>query len=74
MCVGEAANVCGEEIPEKGRRNRFSVAVVQKQERDREMHSVFFGLWHPPVPEPAFSGLHPRVVHRTPAVRAVVWF
>ena len=55
MCVGEGATVCGEEYKKEGEEIVFYVVVVQKQESDREMHSVFFATR--PVPEPAFPGL-----------------
>ena len=66
MCVGEGANVYGEEYKKEGEEIVFvCVVVVQKQESDRELekHSVFFATR--PVPEPAFRAFlshNPRVV------------
>jgi len=68
---------CGEGKQQKeGEEIVFYVAVVQKQESDRKVYSVFFATH--PAPERAFLHLllnnNPIVVHRTPTVRAVVWF
>ena len=55
MCVGEEANVRGEEYKKEGGEIVFCFVVVQKQESGRVMHSVFFATR--PVPEPAFPAL-----------------
>ena len=75
MCVGEAASVCGEEYKKEGEAIVFYIAVVQKQESDREVHSVFFAT-HPTRSPPFGPSSHnnPIAAHLTPAVRAVVWF
>ena len=44
MCVGEGANIRGEEYKKEGEEIVFCVVVVQKQESDREKHSVFFAF------------------------------
>ena len=66
---------CGEGKQKEGEEIVFDVAVVQKQESDREKHSVFFDT-HPTRSPPftTFLNNNPIVVHRTPTVRAVVWF
>ena len=71
----EVSMECGEGKHKEGEENVFYVSVVQKQKSDREMHSVFFATH--PAPELTFShpfDQQPIVVHRAPAVRAVVWF
>ena len=47
MCVGEGANIRGEEYKKEGEEIVFCVVVVQKQESGREKHSVFFATHHP---------------------------
>ena len=60
---GSSSNLCwrrGEclwrRTQERGRINRFYIAVVQKQESDTEKHSAFF-LCNPPRPGAHLSGL-----------------
>ena len=75
LCVGEGANVCGEEYKKESEEIVFYVAVVQKQESNREKHSVFFAtcpFQSPPLGPSSHN--NPRVVYRAPAVGAVVWF
>ena len=65
---------CGEGKQKEGEEIVFYyAAVVQKQEIDREMHSVFFTTHRPGAHLfPPLLNNNPIAVHRTPAVGAVV--
>ena len=58
---------CGEGKQKEGE-DAFSVAVVQKQESDREIHSVFFGTSSPKSSSaPSFANADCSDVHATAA-------
>ena len=80
MCVGEGETVCGEEYKKEGEEIVFFVVLLyrQKQESDREKHSVFFATHQPGARQSGLPLNNPivvyHVVYRTPAFGAVVWF
>ena len=62
-------------IENRAKKSFLCVLLWTDAEIDGEKHSVFFTTH---LPEPAnmasFSNNNPIVVHRTPTVRAVLWF